>query len=70
MKSDDRVYHRFIEDAGTVTHIDSNGTVHVTFDGLTPKGNVATGIYDINWFRIHPDTLVPLPLSQSGKETA
>ncbi len=76
MKKGDRVYHRIMEEYGTVDRADG-GVVFVIFDRESPaveakQGQKArpahrwTGEYDENWFRICPDMLVVTDSANKG----
>jgi len=62
----DRVSH-FTVGEGVVTK-NEGGTVYVTFDGTNKRGKNFVGIYDPNWFRIHPNGLTKLPRPTGKKE--
>jgi hypothetical protein len=58
-KIGDRVKHVLRNQEGKVYSIEEEG-LHVHFDSRTPRGNIAVGVYDDDWFRLHPDMLVNL----------
>jgi hypothetical protein len=57
LQAHDRVRHVGMNELGTVDGV-TDDSVHVTYDRIGKGGRHWEGLYDANWFRLHPTGLV------------